>query len=138
MTIAWRRLEPAEPDHELIWAWVTIVSTLLAAVWLERFGLPPIVCPFHAVTGLPCLTCGATRALVALLHGEVAHSFRTNPLVPAAAAALTVYVPYALTVAHLGLLRLRLRFGVDEWLRLRWLTAAGAATLWIYLIVDGR
>ena len=37
-------------------------------------------CVFHQVTGLQCPGCGATRALYALLHGDVARAFWFNPL----------------------------------------------------------
>ncbi|MGN1205636.1 MAG: DUF2752 domain-containing protein [Eubacterium sp.] len=42
--------------------------------------LPP--CLFHLVTGLPCPGCGGTRAFVALLHGDILHSFLCHPVVP--------------------------------------------------------
>src|SRR4051812_33540396 len=41
--------------------------------------LPP--CPLHALTGLYCPGCGATRAAHQLLHGHVAAAFNLNPLV---------------------------------------------------------
>jgi hypothetical protein len=50
--------------------------------------LPP--CLFHALTHLYCPGCGVTRALYALLHGDIALAFRMNamamlaiPLMPA-------------------------------------------------------
>lgn len=39
---------------------------------------PP--CPLHAWTGLYCPGCGSTRALHALLHGDVAQALAMNPL----------------------------------------------------------
>ena len=40
--------------------------------------LPP--CPFSTLTGLYCPGCGATRALHALLHLDLAGAFAMNPL----------------------------------------------------------
>lgn len=40
--------------------------------------LPP--CSFHALTGLYCPGCGSTRALHALLHGDVTQAMAMNPL----------------------------------------------------------
>lgn len=37
-------------------------------------------CPFHALTGLYCPGCGTTRALHALLHGNLAQAVAMNPL----------------------------------------------------------
>lgn len=39
---------------------------------------PP--CPFHAITGLWCPGCGTTRAMHALVHGDLAAAFGFNPL----------------------------------------------------------
>jgi hypothetical protein len=38
------------------------------------------VCEFHQLTGLNCPGCGATRALYALLHGDVATALHDNAL----------------------------------------------------------
>ena len=138
MTAVWRRLERAEPDHELIWSSVTAVSAAIGALWLTRLGLPPVICPFRALTGLPCLTCGATRAFAALLAGDVAGSLRSNPMVLAGAGVASVYVPYALTVTSIGLPRLRVRLDAREQTAARWLVALAFAALWMYLVVEGR
>lgn len=45
------------------------------AVWLPK-------CPLHALTGLDCPTCGSTRALHHILHGEVARGLAFNPAAP--------------------------------------------------------
>lgn len=45
-----------------------------------RAGLPGLPCGFHAVSGLPCLFCGGTRAARAFLHGDFARAFYLNPL----------------------------------------------------------
>jgi len=39
---------------------------------------PP--CMFHALTGWYCVGCGITRALHALVHGDVLRAFSMNPL----------------------------------------------------------
>jgi hypothetical protein len=58
-----------------------LVAALLACVSLllrptEFF--PP--CPIHRLFGLECPGCGATRALVALLHGRWIQALRLNAL----------------------------------------------------------
>lgn len=48
----------------------------------EASFYPP--CMFHALTGLHCPGCGATRCFGALVHGDVAQAFAYNPLLIAA------------------------------------------------------
>ncbi|QDS89320.1 hypothetical protein EC9_35190 [Rosistilla ulvae] len=38
-------------------------------------------CPLHEMTGLHCPGCGTTRAVWAILHGDVTTAIRMNPLV---------------------------------------------------------
>jgi hypothetical protein len=40
------------------------------------------ICPFNAVTGLPCPGCGMTRAMLALGQGRLAAAAIFNPLAP--------------------------------------------------------
>lgn len=48
------------------------------------------VCQFHRLTGLNCPGCGMTRALYALLHGEILLALRDNALFILALATLTI------------------------------------------------
>lgn len=138
MTVYTARVAPNDVDHELIWGWVGL-TTLALGVWmLRRVWLPPIACLFRALTGLPCLTCGATRAFVALIGGDLAASLRWHPLVAPATALTAGYVPYALLVAHAKLPRVRVRLGVRDRRMLRIAAGVTAAAVWAYLILDGR
>lgn len=38
------------------------------------------ICMFKQVTTIPCPSCGSTRAVVALIHGNVQQSLALNPL----------------------------------------------------------
>ena len=79
MRLLWRRRSAHEPDHELIWLAVSVAAMAAAAVWLA-LALPWPKCPFLAATGLPCVTCGATRSTIAFLHGDFLAALRWNPL----------------------------------------------------------
>ncbi len=73
-------------------AWPFIgMGMALAAVGVWVLSLLPArfhpACGFHAVTGHPCPTCGATRSLTMVLYGHWEEAFLTSPLF-----ALTVWV----------------------------------------------
>jgi hypothetical protein len=58
-----------------------IAATGGALVGLFRLDhLPFTVCLFKALTGLPCPTCGSTRAAGCLARGDVTGALAMNPL----------------------------------------------------------
>lgn len=48
------------------------------------------VCQFHRLTGLNCPSCGMTRALYALLHGDFSTALRDNALLVFGLAAMAL------------------------------------------------
>src|SRR5947208_11878340 len=79
MQILRRPLAPGETNHELLWLSVSSGGLALAAGWLA-LKLPWPICLFHALTGHPCLTCGATRSAEAFFHSQLFAAFQWNPL----------------------------------------------------------
>jgi hypothetical protein len=75
VAVARRRGRPGIPEA---FAAVAALSFLVA-----RF-LPVLSfhseCPFRALTGLPCASCGMTHAFVALARGEVGAAWSASPL----------------------------------------------------------
>jgi len=127
-------------DHELIWSSVTVL-VLVAGVMLivlPRAGVLFTACPFKAVTGYPCASCGATRSFMALLKGDLVTSFAMNPLFAAIYVAAGAFTLYGLVVVAFGLPRLRLTVSARR-LRLALAICVPAAVCanWIYLIWAG-
>jgi Protein of unknown function (DUF2752) len=112
MRLVWRRISPAEFNHELVWLAVSVAALIGGAVWLG-LGLPGLRCPFLAVTGYPCLTCGATRCTIALLHGNVSLAWSWNPLAFVALCGVALFDLYAAMVLLTRWPRLR----IVEWTR---------------------
>jgi len=52
----------------------------LALANLHVPGRPATLCPFRAMTGLPCPFCGGTTAAVKLGHFDVLGALRANPV----------------------------------------------------------
>ncbi|GAB4247914.1 MAG: hypothetical protein OHK005_14360 [Candidatus Methylacidiphilales bacterium] len=129
------RVSPGAIDPELVWGSTLGFCGVLGFTWL-RLGLPLPGCLFKAATGLPCLTCGGTRAARALFAGDFAAAFLVNPLVALALILTGFYVPYALTAVLLRTRRLRFRLtSPGEVSRLRWLLFTAALLNWVYVAV---
>ncbi len=129
-----RRLRPGELDHELVWLVVTVSAALLACAWFA-LQLPWPHCAFRALTGLPCVTCGATRSGLAFLHGDLAGAWRFNPLVFVGFCAIAIFDLYAFAVLIMRARRLRVVSAQPPTRKLI-LTAIVLAGLanWIYLL----
>lgn len=64
------------------------------AMMIESIRQGQFPCLFHLATGAYCPGCGGTRAMAALLHGDLAASVRFHPLVPYLAAAVPALLLY--------------------------------------------
>ena len=94
MRVVRRPILPKELNYELLWLGVSAAALPAAAVWLW-LGLPWLGCPFRAVTGYPCLTCGATRCAIAFLHGNLSLAWSWNPLAFLALGGVALFDLYA-------------------------------------------
>jgi hypothetical protein len=110
-----------------------IVLAWLVAVGAYEWWLgpaAPTLCMLRRTTGLPCPTCGATRAGMAMLDGRVLDAVAFNPMLVlvggAVAAALAVRVVFGR----------RVRVDLAPWAwRVAWAALAIAFIAnWIYVI----
>ena len=112
-----------------------LAALAVAVLHLDR--LPILVCLFRAATGVPCLTCGATRALGELVTGDVAGAWSMNPLATLAA---FVLVPWG--VGDLALMTrgraLALEVAPAGARALRVLALLAVTANWAYLVAAGR
>jgi hypothetical protein len=133
MKLLFQKYGSPEPgvDHEMIWGAIGLVA--LAAARLVPPGLTGFYkCPFHSITGIPCLTCGMTRSFQHIVHGRLLEAFSLNPLGAMFCIFTILFVVYAFAVIvfHIPRLRLQLdspvrdlvlRFGLPGILLLNWI-----------------
>jgi hypothetical protein len=138
MWLTRRRLAPGELDHELIWLTVSLGGLACAVTWLV-LGLPWPRCAFHDLTGLPCVTCGATRCAVQFFHGKLLAALSWNPLVFVSLCGLSVFDAYAFGVLVTRSPRLRIEFRTQTARKYARTVVIGALALnWIYLLSHWR
>jgi hypothetical protein len=133
-----RPLHPGELDHELLWSLVGLSLSVLIALWAAVGGPQLLPCAFRTITGIPCPTCGSTRALLALLEGHVVVAARLNPLTCAAALLVPIYVLYGLATVAMGLPRVRVELDAPRGRAARMLILGVCGTAWLFLVADGR
>lgn len=73
----WRRL-PISWRTSLVRLCVVAVAAIVVAR-LHIAGRPTTLCPFRALTGIPCPICGTTTAGVDLGHLDIGGALRANP-----------------------------------------------------------
>lgn len=117
----------------LLWLAAAVSAVALKPIWL---AIAPLLrpCVFRTVTGIPCPTCGTTRAATAFLHGDLAAAVTANPL--AACAAL-----FFVAGAPLAALWAAARWPIPVVptplpLRARLVAVALVAANWIYVIAS--
>ncbi len=135
--MAWRRLRTGELDHEALWLGVSLGAAGVAWAW-TAIGLATPKCAFHAVTGIPCPACGATRCFVHLTHGAWDAALAMNPLACLGFAAVVVFDIYAVAVLVTRSPRWRWTVTPRGLLRLRIALLAAVALNWAWLIHAGH
>ena len=79
MTVATSSLSTA--SARLVRPLAVVAGAVLIAPTLLRPGSHgPVLCPLRRITGVWCPTCGMTRALGWLAHGDLRESLRYHPL----------------------------------------------------------
>ena len=99
--------------------------------------LPMSLCVFKAVTGLPCLTCGSTRALGRLFALDPAGALSMNPLVTLCVVALLPWGAADLLLASRGR-SLALDLSPGGRTALAVMAAVALVANWAYLLAAGR
>jgi hypothetical protein len=106
-------------------------GSFAAARFLPVLSLP-FECPFLAWVGLPCASCGMTRAFVHLAHGAVAAAWEASPLGALFAAGAWIF-------AAVAAIRFALNLPLPKMPAPgRWLPASALAAVlvnWVYLVV---
>jgi hypothetical protein len=130
------RGRPGAPPLGAIFAAIGLLAA--AAVWTLRLDrLPLTLCVFKGLTGLPCPTCGSTRALGRLFALDFAGALAMNPFTT-----LLALVVAAWALADLALLPTRRALELDVSPRLGFALRVGALVLflanWVYLLAAGR
>ena len=124
-------------DHEMIWGSIGLALGLVGWVWpADRI---PCGCPFKALVGFACPTCGVTRALLGLRRFDVLGALAANPLVALLSLFAAAYCLYAWTTILFRTRRIRIVV-TRRWepMVIRVLVVAVFFANWFYVVLAGR
>ncbi len=112
-----------------------LAGLTISLLHLDR--LPVVLCVFKGLTGLPCPTCGSTRALSRIFALDPAGALAMNPLTTVGALFIAAWA-----LADLVLLPRRRALHIEVHPRLVFGLRIGAVLAflanWVYLLVSGR
>jgi len=134
-------LQAPAPAARPLDAGVILLPFLLLGFILARFLAPVFkllpACTFRSVVGIPCPSCGATRAGLALAHGELFSALLDNPFFVIGIAVLSVwsFMRTAKWWSGKGREDKALNFNITRRQRLKRAVMAAIILNWIYLIV---
>jgi hypothetical protein len=126
-----------EDERQLAWVGfaAAVLSLALSPFAAVAARLVPS-CHLRAWTGLPCPTCGSTRAVLAMAHFEWLEAIRVNPLATlGVAGALAAGLAAPLWIRAGGKLPVLTRRG-RRWVL--WTLVAAVAANWVYLVGSSR
>ena len=83
-----------ERQLAILWLAAAVSALALKPLWM---AIAPLLrpCIFRSLTGIPCPTCGTTRAATSFLDGNLITAFSANPLAAAAGFLFVVGAPLA-------------------------------------------
>jgi hypothetical protein len=133
MQLLLKKRAPDQIEFGIIYGGIALV--ILGAGWLQSILSFAPDCVFKGLTGIPCITCGSTRSVVHLSHGEILSAFTMNPLTTLCLMSAVLYFIYGLTSAAFHLPRISFLLTDKE----RTIMRAGVVMLllvqWAYLII---
>ena len=121
-----------ERQLALLWLAAAVSAIILRPLWLAA---APYLrsCVFRSLTGIPCPSCGTTRAATAFLQGDVMAAFINNPLAALAGLFFVVGAPIAVIWTTARWPVPSLSNPLPPWVRI---AAVGLiAANWLYLIL---
>jgi hypothetical protein len=132
--VTWSPAQRIDRMVAALWA-VTSVAAIAAAPVALAIAKTAPACPLRRWTGMACLSCGGTRALLALARGDVPQAVAFNPLVAAAAIAFVagglaapVWIALGGRAPSLTSLSRRARAAIFVGIALSWIWVAAGPT----------
>lgn len=131
MRIFLKKRTPGQIEFGIVYGGIALLA-LMVARFLPVLSFAPS-CVFKGLTGVPCPTCGSTRSIVRLSHGDLAASLLMNPLMSMTLIAALVVFAYSLITLITDVPRIGVSFSEQEKDMIRTLSVLLILANWLYV-----
>lgn len=133
MRILLKERTPGQIEFGIIYGGFALIA-LVVTRFLPALTTVLPSCVFKGITGIPCPTCGATRAVMHLSRGDIIASLEMNPLVAIAVVSGMMYFIYSALTFLFNMRRITVIFADNEMNPVRLIVALTVAINWGYLV----
>ena len=133
MRLFLKKRAPDQIEFGLIYGGIALVM-LVVGRFQPILSFAPD-CIFKGLTGIPCLTCGSTRSVAHLSHGDILSAFAMNPLMTLCLISAVLCFIYSLVSAAFDLPRISFHLTDKERNNMRAGVVMFLLVHWAYLII---
>lgn len=133
MRIALKDRVPGGIDFGLLYGGIAVICLLAFHYLPVRQLFPP--CAFKYMTGIPCPTCGTTRAVMLLVQGDIAGSLFMNPMLSIVLLGVVLWFVFSLVAWVMNLKQPSLSLSTREKDVVRLFAVLLFLANWVYLIM---
>jgi hypothetical protein len=134
MRVFLKKKSPNQTEFGILYGGIALVP-LLAAWTMPALVLLPS-CAFQGLFGIPCPTCGATRSIMYLAHGNIIAALAMNPVIAVSIVSAILYLLYSLITIAAGVPRVQISLTDPEKNVLRIGAVLIVLINWTYLILN--
>ncbi len=131
MRIVFGKRDPDQVEFGLIYGGIALLALWAARSFPVLSFLPS--CAFKGLFGIPCPTCGSTRSVVHLAHGDLFAALAMNPLMTLCFIAAVTFFLYSLITLFFDLPRIGLILSTREGTAVRAGFIGLVLAQWVYL-----
>ena len=132
MRVTFQYREKGSVEFGLIYGGILAIG-LLVARFLPLTSVLP-ACAFRGMLGVPCPTCGVTRATMALAQGDIVQAISSNPLLSVLMISALLYGMCSAVLCVLSARRPQVMLDAGDGTKLRAIGAALVLANWGYLL----
>jgi hypothetical protein len=132
MRIVFGKRSPGQVEFGLIYGGIALLALCAARVFPALSFFPS--CALKGLFGISCPTCGSTRAVVHLAHGDLFEALAMNPLITLSFIVAVLLFLYSLVALALDLSRIGLQLSTREGSAVRVAAIGLVLAQWVYLV----